>query len=310
MTASITDMGQFTSLRAAADRNDPTALREVASQFEALFIQMMLKNMRAASFGDPLMGDNQQHELYTEMMDKQLALDMASGRGIGLAERIVEQLGGPEPAERPLDDSVPEFRLPSPQTAEAFQARRIPETAATAAVDPAVTSERREPEWSDPESFARAIWPHVKRAANFLDVSPVAVLAQTALETGWGSRVMPDTNGGSSFNLFGIKAGQSWQGDSVARSTLEFEDGVARRETATFRAYPDVSGTFDDYAAFLSNNPRYADVLGHGDDVGGFAHALQEAGYATDPQYANKIKAIFDGPTMRRVIDGIASNGL
>ncbi len=318
MSASITDFGQFTSLRAAADRNDPAALREVAGQFEALFIQMMLKNMRAASFGDPLMGDSQQHELYTEMMDKQLALDMASGRGIGLADKIMEQLGGQAHEAGPVDDSVPVFRLPTrpaAQTASEFQAQRANEAISSSAptpVPPSVDSpaDKPAPEWTDPESFAKAVWPHVKRAASFLNVSPVAVLAQTALETGWGSKVMPDANGGSSFNLFGIKAGRSWSGDSVAKSTLEFENGVARRETATFRAYPDVSGTFDDYAEFLSNNPRYADVVGKGDDVAGFAQALQDSGYATDPQYAHKIKAIFDGPTMRRVMDGIAISGL
>ena len=324
MSASITDFGQFTSLRAAADRNDPAALREVAGQFEALFIQMMLKNMRAASFGDPLMGNSQQHELYTEMMDKQLALDMASGRGIGLADRIVEQLGGQGSqtgSTGELDDSIPAFRVPArpaAQTASEFQLQRSVESvtrpvgANADAVSPVVDkpAQASKPEWSDPESFGKAVWPHVKRAAQFLNVSPIAVLAQTALETGWGSKVMPDAKGGSSFNLFGIKAGGGWQGDSVAKSTLEFENGVAHRETARFRAYTDVSGTFDDYAEFLSNNPRYATVVGKGDDVAGFAQALQDSGYATDPQYARKIKAIFDGPTMRRVMDGIASSGL
>ncbi len=316
MSASITDFGQFTSMRAAADRNDPAALREVAGQFEALFIQMMLKNMRDASFGDPLMGDSQQHKLYTEMMDKQLALDMASGKGIGLAEKIVEQLGGPPDEKGELDKSIPEFRLPMrpvAQTASEFQVQRSAETV-TAPIPStaAAVAEVRgasEPEWTDPESFGKAVWPHVQRAAKLLNVSPVAVLAQTALETGWGSKVMPDANGGSSFNLFGIKAGGNWQGDSVAKSTLEFENGVARRETAKFRAYADVSGTFDDYASFLAKNPRYENVVGKGDDVAGFAQALQDSGYATDPQYADKIKAIFDGPTMRRVMDGIAGGG-
>ncbi|MEM9333640.1 MAG: flagellar assembly peptidoglycan hydrolase FlgJ [Pseudomonadota bacterium] len=321
MSTSITDFGQFTSLRAAADQKDPAALREVAGQFEALFIQMMLKNMRAASFGDPLMGDSQQHELYTEMMDKQLALDMASGRGIGLADKIIEQLGGTTaPDAGSPDDAIPVFQLPTrpaAQTVSEFQAQRgsdvinvvtKPTASATAAADTPDASAK--PDWTDPESFAKAVWPHVKRAAEFLNVSPVAVLAQTALVTGWGSKVMPDADGGSSFNLFGIKAGGGWAGDSVAKSTLEFDSGVARRETANFRAYPDVSGTFDDYASFLAGNPRYADVVGKGDDVAGFAQALQDSGYATDPQYARKIKAIFDGPTMRRVMDGLAVNGL
>ena len=127
-------------------------------------------------------------------------------------------------------------------------------------------------------------------------------MAQAALETGWGKHVMPDGRGENSFNLFGIKAGGGWQGEQVSRQTLEFENGVPRPETAKFRAYTNVAATFSDYADFLTDNPRYRDVSGHGNDTAGFAAALQKAGYATDPQYADKITRVLESPTMQSVI--------
>ena len=265
MTASITDFAHFTGLRAAADNKDPAALREVAGQFEALFLQTILKSMRDASLGDPIFGNSDQHEMYQGMMDQQLALEMASGKGIGFADMLVRQLGGE-------------------------QASKLTRT------------ETAEPAWSDPRKFARDIWPHAERAGRKLDVAPEAIVAQAALETGWGAHVMPGKDGSSSFNLFGIKAGGGWQGDQVSKQTLEFANGVPRKERAQFRAYDDIGSTFDDYAKFLTDNPRYSTVRGHGNDAAGFAGALQASGYATDPEYADKLTSILESPTMQSVI--------
>ncbi len=272
MTASITDFNHFAGLRAAADNRDPAALREVASQFEALFLQTMLKSMREASLGDPIFGNSDQHEMYQGMMDQQLALEMASGKGIGLADMLVRQLGGEDAAKM----------VPPEKTSRT----------------PAST----EPAWSDPRKFARDVWPHAERAGRKLGVAPEAIVAQAALETGWGKHVMPGKDGGHSYNLFGIKAGHSWGGEQVSKQTLEFENGVPRRQTANFRAYADMAQTFDDYTAFLSDNPRYSSARGHGDNVAAFAQALQDSGYATDPDYANKITGVLESPTMRSVI--------
>jgi len=318
MTVSATDFSQFTELRAQADRNDPAAMREVARQFEALFVQMMMKNMRAASFGDPLFGNSKQHEMYQDMMDQQLALDMSRGKGIGMAETIMRQLGAsPEvkatdgpmtlpPRAAAVFERVRAFAqsMQNPPVSAPSQAAGAPEQAA------ATTAPAKEAAWTDPESFGEAVWPHVKRTAKALNVSPVAVLAQAALETGWGKRVMNRPDGASSNNLFGIKAGGSWDGESVSKSTLEFRDGLPRKERAEFRAYKDVSSTFDDYAEFLKTSPRYASVIDRADDIKGFAKALQSSGYATDPAYADKIADISNGPTMRRVLNRLASVGL
>ena len=113
---------------------------------------------------------------------------------------------------------------------------------------------------------------------------------------------MPGPGGGSSLNLFGIKAGGTWDGSSVAQRTLEYRDGIAQRETAQFRSYPDLATVFDDYADFISTRPRYAAVLGSGPDVARFGSALQEAGYATDPLYARKIERVAGSDVMRDIV--------
>ncbi len=274
MTATITDFNHFSELRVAADKRDPAALREVASQFEALFLQTMLKSMREASLGDPIFGNSDQHEMYQGMMDQQLALEMASGKGIGLADMLVRQLGGEDASKMTRTEPV------APRTKPG----------------------KASPAWSDPADFARDVWPHAERAGRKLGVAPEAIVAQAALETGWGKHVMPDKDGGNSFNLFGIKASGGWDGEQVSKQTLEFVDGVARRQTAKFRAYSDVAQTFEDYTAFLSDSPRYAAARGQGDDVAAFAKALQDGGYATDPDYADKITRVLDSPTMKSVI--------
>lgn len=284
MTGAITDFTQYTELRRDAQNNDPAALREVAGQFEALFLQMMLKNMREASIGDSLMGDSEQHEMYQGMLDQQLAMEMASGKGIGLAEMLVRQLGG-EPQVTLAKDA--EFTM-----REMSGANGIPPN-------------KPEPAWADPASFARDVWPHAERVAEELGVAPEGVLAQAALETGWGQHVMPARSGETSFNLFGIKAGRGWEGQSVGRQTIEFDGGVARQEIARFRAYDDVGATFDDYVELLTANPRYESVRGHGDNISGFASALQQSGYATDPDYADKISRVASSDTMQAVLAGL-----
>jgi flagellar protein FlgJ len=288
MTATITDFNQFTGLRAAADRNDPAALREVASQFEALFLQTMLKNMRAASLGDPIFGNSDQQEMYQGMLDQQFALEMASGRGVGLADMLVRQLGGDSTAD---SSWRPDRAFPISRPSRGGAVANAPQ-----------------PAWSDPKAFARDIWPHAERAASRLNVAPEAIVAQAALETGWGAHVMPDRSGNSSLNLFGIKAGGGWRGEQVTRQTLEFENGIPRQEKAQFRAYPDVAAAFRDYTEFLTDNPRYSDVSGHGNDAKGFARALQSSGYATDPHYADKITAVMESPTMRSVMSELKNS--
>ena len=261
---SATDFRQFAALRRGADANDPATLREVARQFESIFTKMMLSSMRDASFGDPLFGSDQ-GDMYQGMMDDQLAVQLSQGKGLGLADMLIRQLsqGG---------------------------AVASPGEAATAKV-PA----------GQQRKFVEDLLPHAQAAARELGVDPRAIIAQAALETGWGSSQPADASGGS-HNYFGIKAGASWHGARVGSATTEFVDGAAQREQAQFRAYGSVAENVGDYVRVLRDNPRYAAALGTGGDVRAFADALQHGGYATDPQYANKLVAIVDQVSERLAV--------
>ena len=293
--APVTDFSQFTQLRAGAARNDPAVLREVAGQFEALFMQTILKNMRAGQLAEPMFGSDQ-HDMYAEMMDQQLAVEMSRGKGLGLADMLVAQLGGGAAAA-----TVPASGPKAAVTGGVASGIRAPQAPAAASVRLA-PPDRELPDWSTPARFAADVWPHVKRVASALNVSPEGLLAQAALETGWGKHVMTRSDGSSSHNLFGIKAGGDWFGGSVVRKTIEFVDGIAQQVSDRFRAYPDVQATFDDYAAFIADSPRYAGVRNTGDDTSRFASALQSAGYATDPNYAEKIRRIVGSDTFRDAV--------
>ena len=245
------DFKQFAALRRGAQANDPATLREVAKQFESLFTKMMLKSMRDASMGDPMFGSDQ-GDMYQDMADDQLAVQMSEGRGLGLADMLIRQLS---------NGAVSGTSAVKP-TAEATPAER--------------------------EQFISELLPHANEAARELGVDPRALIAQAALETGWG-RSQP---GGDSHNLFGIKAGANWNGASVRANTQEFGAGVASRIDASFRAYGSPRESVEDYVRLIRDNPRYASAMNTGSDVQAFASALQRGGYATDPDYARKLAAV------------------
>ncbi len=267
-----TDFQGLAALRRRAQDDSPEALRAVAREFEAIFMQMMLKSMREASLGEGIF-DNEQSSFYQEMFDKQIAIHLARRQGLGLADVLVRQL-------RP-------GQTPAPAGGEASP----PAPAARGAA------------FSSPEAFVRGLQDPAREAAARLGVAPRVLLAQAALETGWGQRILRGPDGASSHNLFGIKAGPDWQGARVTAQTLEYRDGVARREQAVFRAYDSFSQSFMDYADFILGNPRYQAALARADDPRAYLQALQEAGYATDPDYAAKIQGIM----ARRALAGLMS---
>lgn len=302
-TPAVTDFGQFQSLRAAAGRNDPKALREAARQFEALFTQMLLKEARRTQFGDDLTGE--QGDFYRDMFDQQMALHLASGKGLGLADLLVQQLGGgagavpatsqsgfPRAAAVVTGAGQAERRESvsiSPTTVDSPIAGKAASTTASAAGAVAA------PDISDPgwqprsrEEFVAAIRPHAEKAAAELGVPARALIAQAALETGWGQRIGRGGDGINSFNLFNIKAGASWGGPELIRSSAEYGNGTWSSQSGSFRSYSSIGAAFDDYVRFLKNNPRYTEALNCA-DVQTFAQNLQSAGYATDPEYAQKL---------------------
>lgn len=267
------------ALRREAKAQSPEALREVARQFESLFTQMMLKSMRDATPKDSLFGSDQQ-EFYQDMFDTQMASHLSQGRGLGLADMLVRQL---------------------------MQAGIAPETAASAgaaaadaaggvekATRPAAPAAERGgiPLASGKREFVEAIRPAAERVAAQLGVDADTLVAHAALETGWGRSLPRAANGGSSFNLFGIKAGGSWNGQVAPAATHEFEGGERVSRVEEFRAYASAEECLQDYARLIGGNPRYAAALGTGSDTAAFARALQRGGYATDPEYANKLVSV------------------
>ncbi len=280
MADSIPNVGVYTDfqgldqLSAAVkqDGNTKKNLREVATQFEALFTQMMLKSMRKANFSDPLFGGNQVN-FYQDLYDNQLALALSKNSGLGLAKMLVQQLGGDVGG------------------ADKTTASGTPDVSSTASSSPV-----------DPQKFVHMLWPQAVNAARAVGVSPAVLLAQAAHETGWGQSIAQMPDGTSSYNLFGIKAGAGWNGPSATVPTLEYVDGVAKRGTAAFRAYDSFAQSFSDYVQFLKDNPRYTQALKSANDPAAFVDALQKAGDATDPNYANEVQSVLSGRTLRSAI--------
>jgi flagellar protein FlgJ len=150
------------------------------------------------------------------------------------------------------------------------------------------------------EDFVQKLTPYAEQAAKELGVAPKVLLAQAALETGWGRSVIKHSDGSSSFNLFNIKAGKSWHGEQTHVSTLEYVNGVARKEHAGFRSYNSYQESFHDYVQFIKNNPRYQQALQHVGNGERYLQELQRAGYATDPSYARKVMSIYHGNAMAK----------
>jgi flagellar protein FlgJ len=264
------DFQGLAALKNDAKQQAPTALKEAARQFESLFTQMLLRSMREAnkSFGEDSMFGSDQADMYQDMFDDQMALQMSQGRGLGLAEMLVRQLQG------------------------GVQSTEQPAAPAAAPSAPSEPSAIRHPLSASKDDFLRSMRPHAERAAREIGVDPNALLAQAALETGWGRSMPCNARGECSFNLFGIKAGSQWSGATVTVPTLEFESGIPVRKVERFRAYGSPADSFRDYAALIGGSSRYANARDTGENVEAFASALQQGGYATDPNYAQKIAAV------------------
>jgi peptidoglycan hydrolase FlgJ len=274
------DFAGLEKLKSGVRGNDAKAIRQVAQQFESLFARMMIKSMRDAIGKDPIFGSDSQ-QMYQGMFDNQLSLELTKGRGLGLSDMLMRQLqhAGASGATSAAGGSGGASSARA--TSSGLPAARTP----TAAVPTASAA--------DQASFVRHVWPHAEQAGAQLGVNPVSLVAQAALETNWG-RSMPHGAAGSSNNLFGIKAGSSWNGSAVSASTQEFTAGAsaATATTASFRSYASAADSFQDYVALLRSNPRFSGALNQGDNVAGFASALQRGGYATDPRYAHKVTAV------------------
>jgi flagellar protein FlgJ len=293
-----TDLSGFSALRHQADTDSNAALPAVAKQFESMFTEMLLKSMREANFGDPLF-ESQATDAWQDMYDQQLSLNLSQhGKGLGIAEMLVHQLGGHGQGDASKTGAV------DPNAAglvDHWKQRLF------AVADATQSAARKALAWvpQDAEAFVRELAPQASIVAKELGLSVRTVLAQAALETQWGKHMPTHADGSSSFNLFGIKAGGGWGGSRVNVPTLEYEGGIPVRKQAQFRSYKSTAESLADYADLIGKDPRYAGARGRGDDVLGYARALVEGGYATDPSYAGKVAAIANSGVMRQALDAL-----
>jgi len=275
-----TDFQGLADLRRAAKDDSGQALDEVAKQFEAIFIQMMLKSMRDASLSDGIF-DSDQSKMYQGMFDKQISLDLSSKGVFGIANMLVKQLSNNRAAQ-PNAAADSAAALPG---ANPIHAERKVESAKLKDVPPEFRSAR---------DFVEFMRPQAEQAANRLGVKPEVLIAQAALETGWGQKIIKRPDGSSTYNLFAIKADKRWPGEDATVTTLEYRDGVMSREPASFRAYDSFQQSFDDYVDFIKQGSRYEQALSHDGNARHYIQSLQTAGYATDPGYAEKVIDIMD----------------
>jgi peptidoglycan hydrolase FlgJ len=277
------DVQGVDALRRTVRSSPQEGMKQASKQFEVMFMQMMLKSMREATPSDGMFSSSQE-KTYTAMLDQQLSQNL-SGRGLGLAEAMFSQLnramggdtvapahGALAPTTAPVSQSTPDLSFYEAATAKATLSRSVLPQAHV-------------------EQFVTRMLPAAQRASQASGVPAQLIMAQAALESGWGRREIRGEDGTPSYNLFGIKADKSWKGPVAETTTTEYVNGVAQKTRATFRAYGSYDEAFTDYAKFLVTNPRYTNVLATQDPAAA-AHGLQRAGYATDPEYGGKLVRI------------------
>lgn len=312
------DSKSLDHLHVMAKKDPDEALRKAAQQFEALFLNMMLKSMREATPKDGIF-DSQQTEFYTQMYDQQLTQHL-SGKGIGIANMMVQQLtranqsntAQPQAGLAAMNGAgspaVVRGGHPNDKADQLWQSvnntvksvlpigdadkldGEITGVASVDAVSKKISNHSME--------FIDRLLPHAKAASQAVGIPAQFMLAQAALESGWGKHEIRRADNSPSYNLFGIKAGANWKGDVVETVTTEFINGAPQKVVEKFRAYSSYAESFSDYAKLLSDNPRYAKVL-NASEPSTFAFGLQRAGYATDPMYAEKLLRIMKSDSLQ-----------
>jgi flagellar protein FlgJ len=279
------DSKGMSELRQSARAGSPEALKTAATQFESMFVNMMMKSMRDATPQDGLM-DNQQTKMFTTMLDQQTSQSIAK-KGIGLADVLVRQLSKTLP---PQDGLAVDPAMARALLDQARLQRSI--EASGGAASPVAPGAADKP--AHVRAFQEKLASHAEEASRTSGIPAKFMLGQAALESGWGRREIKGRDGSNSHNLFGIKAGPDWKGRVVETTTTEYVNGKAQARVEKFRAYDSYADSFKDYARLLSSNPRYEKALAAAGstDAAGFARGLQQAGYATDPNYATKLAGI------------------
>ena len=285
------DVQALTQLRTQARGDEKGSVKAVAQQFEAMFTSMMLKTMRNAVPQSEI-GQSNETRMFQGMFDDQLSQNLASHRGLGIAALIERQMTRTDliaPKDLPTHKSGKPLTMPVPA------ALQNPQQALDSAKGQKTDSA------TPLADFVDAVVSQARKAADAIGVAPHLLAAQAALETAWGKRKIVDASGNDSFNLFGIKAGKGWQGKVAHVATTEFENGQAVKKVQPFRVYGSYGEAMEDYARLVKDNGRYQQALNQGGDARAFAAGLQQGGYATDPNYAQKLERVANSKTLQRV---------
>ncbi len=299
------DANGLNNLKQAAKENSPEAIKAVAKQFEAIFMNMMLKSMREATPQDNPF-DNEQSRTFTSMLDQQLSSNLAS-KGLGLADVLARQLSkSGYAATNTLQQAVADESAVSgsnlqggsalinnPLSPNAAPKPMENKTTLTNSLSSANKILNNNSSLSDSSTeFQNRMAPHAEVASRATGLPAHLMLGQAALESGWGKREIKAIDGTPSNNLFGIKATGNWDGKVVEAATTEYINGVKLKRIEKFRAYDSYADSFKDFANLMRNNPRYEKVMSNLQNVNGYAQAMQKAGYATDPNYASKLASV------------------
>jgi peptidoglycan hydrolase FlgJ len=292
--ATAPDANTYTDLNALQalknSPNSPATIKAVSEQVEAMFLQMMLKSMRDAS--DEISGGETSNEtgMYQDMFDKQVALTLSKRQDLGIARLFERQLGG---GKSPLAPATGPLPLP-------------PRTGSLSAVGDSDGQSAGSTEgaslYEHAATFVQEVLPTIQRAAAAIGVNPVGLLAQAALETGWGRRMPRNADGSSSLNLFGVKAGGDWSGGRAVADTVEVSGGVATQRRTAFRAYGSIEESVDDFANLLASSPRYREAVAAGGSAEAYVQGIARSGYATDPAYGNKLTQVLNSGALRAAL--------
>lgn len=296
-----TDIQGLENLRYQSGKHPEAVKKEVAHQFEAILMQMVMRSMRDAnkSFSSDLFGGDDM-DVYQDMFDKQLSM-MTADNGTGFAKMVETNIN---------NQYFPNAGKTSAATEALLQTfNRDDATVNTPKELPIVKKDlptavvAQEDKIRTPQDFVAKLWPAAKSAARMLGTDPKILLAQAALETNWGKKIIPHENSSSSFNLFNIKADPSWDKNTTTMATLEQQDGIISKVKAKFRSYASYAESFKDYVSFIKQNNRYSQALSQAANPQAYVHALQNAGFATDSNYADKVLKIFSSNMFKSLID-------
>lgn len=299
----ISDFQELNELKNKAHANSEEALPQAAKQFESIFLQALMKSMRATNqfLDENSLFSNKNQETYQEMLDSQYVSEMTAGKGLGVADMLGKQL-----ARNNQTEAKPEAGLVSqPLRAGVGQALPVSTSAPVlkSSIEPIASKEEKSA--SPIKDFVKSIMPYAKEAANLIGLDPKILLAQAALETGWGLFMAKDPAGASSNNYFNVKASSLHPGEAVQVKTTEFLQGKPVKMTDSFRKYQSVADSFKDYVNLIKSSSRYQGALDHASDPERYIDELHRAGYATDPRYVQKILAIFHSPEFNQAMSDL-----